>query len=185
MNLRRLPPSMLLVLGLGCPATEEPLPGDGTADSGSSTGGSQTSSTTNGSTTNGNTTNGSASATSTTGRTTGITSCLADSGCLDVGPCLVDIGNIPDMGNSSETGTGPCLLPPLDTGPESSSGSDSGTDTGSGSETGTGTGTTGDMLDQPPSDTRAAAVQRVLSRGVLPDDVATRLSNVRSARSKR
>lgn len=153
MNLRKLPPSMLLALGLGC-SPNEGTPNETTLDSClSTTAWEVTSGTSHGSATSQGP--GSATSTSTTGRTTG-TSEVDASACLDVGPCLFDIGSPPDMG------------------PETSTGPDTGTSTDSGTGTGTGTGTSGGMLDEP-SDTRAAAVQRVLSRDILPADVLERL----------
>jgi hypothetical protein len=151
MNLRTLPPSMLLALGLvAC--------GDSTA--------SETSGVDSGPSTHGTT--GTASATSTSGRT-------ADD-ATDIVGCLVDIPHWP------ETSTGPCLGAPMETETESSSGSGSGSGsgTGSGSDTGSGsgsdTGSSSDgMADEPPPQTRAAAVERVVSRGLLPSDVLDRL----------
>jgi hypothetical protein len=181
MNLRKLPPSMLLALGLAC-TTEEP----GTTSSCLSTdSGVGSSGTTFGPGSNG--------ATSTSGPSTSTTE-ISASACLDVGPCLFDIGTPPDMGGWS---TGPCLEPPADTGFESST--DGGTETGSGTETEGGTegGTTlgpclappGVQPDDSPAphtstsvtgitpgvDSRRAALERVLERGTLPPDVAARL----------
>jgi hypothetical protein len=150
---------MLLALGLGCTVDDDTFNAclSTTAD------GPGTSSTTG---------NGSVSATSTSGPSTSTTTtgpCLD----VDIGPCLFDIGSPETTTGPCLSETGPCLEPPSDTGFTSSSGSDS----GSGSDTGTATGTStgGGMLDEPPPAARAAAVDRVLSRGVLPPDVAARL----------
>lgn len=146
MNLRKLPPSMLLTLGLAC--------GDGKSSD-----------------------------------ETTVNACLSPmpstetddtmGPCLDIGPCLSETA-FPTTGESSSgtSGTGssgadstfgPCLSPE----PPGTS-----TDTGTGTDTdGTGTdtdGTTGMMGDEPPP-SRAAAVERVMSRGTLPPDVLARL----------
>lgn len=92
-----------------------------------------------------------------------------------------------DSGSGTDTEstvTGPCLGAPMD-----SSGTETGTGTGTGTDTGTETETDtdassgtegssgGDMLDEPPppQQARAAAVERVLSREILPADVLDRL----------
>lgn len=66
--------------------------------------------------------------------------------------------------------TGPCLSPPPEE--STSSGSDSGTDSGTDSGS---SGSSGGLGDAPQGDTRAAAIERVLSRGTLPSDIASRL----------
>lgn len=150
MNLRKLPPSMLLTLGLAC--------GDGKSSDETTT------------------VNACLSPIDPTEVET--SPCLSTAGptsTTDVatGPCL-DVG---DESGFTTTGTGtggsggstfgPCLSPepPTGTGTETDTGTGTGTDTG---------GTTGMMGDEPPS-SRAAALGRVLDRGTLPADVAARL----------
>lgn len=153
MNLRKLPPSMLLTLGLAC--------GDGKSSDETTT------------------VNACLSPIDPTAVET--TPCLSTTGmgntsdvdtgpCLDVGPCLSESTGFGTSGSSSGTGGstfGPCLSPEPATGTS--------TDTGSGTDTGTDTdGTTGMMAEEPPT-SRAAALERVLDRGTLPADVAARL----------
>lgn len=98
-------------------------------------------------------------------------------------------------GTSGTAGTGEtfttsaCLSPPLDTGSESGPGSDTGTGTSSGESSGSdsdsGSGTTGMMADEPLPPTRAAAVERVMSRGTLPADVLDRLRALASSTKDR
>lgn len=103
--------------------------------------------------------------------------------CLDVDPSITSgvgtsgsgttsSGSTDTGGTGADSTVGPCLSPP-----EPSTGTDTGTGTGTGTDTGSGTdtdGTTGMMSDEPPP-SRAAALERVLERGVLPPDVAARL----------
>ena len=151
MNLRKLPPSMLLTLGLAC------------------NGGKSSDDTT-------TTVNACLSPIDPTEVSTG--PCLSTSGLTNTsdivtGPCL----DVSDESGFTTTGTGgtggstfgPCLSPEPPTG----TGTETGTDTGTGSGTDT-DGTTGMMGDEPTS-SRAAALERVLDRGTLPADVAARL----------
>jgi hypothetical protein len=100
-----------------------------------------------------------------------------------VGPCLGAIDTSGTTDTSETFTTSACLSPPpLDTGTDTDTGTGTdtgGTDTGTGTDTGgtdTGTGTdTGMMLDEPHPRSRAAAVERVVSRGTLPADVLERL----------
>lgn len=165
MDLRKLPPSMLLTLGLAC--------GDGKSSDQTATTGSclstngwdytdTTASTSLGPcldveplTSTGPTSTETVDSTSTDG------SSSADS---TTGPCLSTTGW--DTTGSGESTFGPCLSPE----PPTSTGTDSGSSSDSGSDSGT-TGMMGDAM--PPS--RAAAIERVLERGTLPADVAARL----------
>lgn len=108
MNLRKLPPSMLLALGLtGC--GDEPDMGVCLSVTGPAT----------------NTTNDSATSTTATS-TTGESEEVGP--CLDVGPCLFDVPPLPETSTSgTDTGTGD------DTGTDTGSGTDTG---GSGSSSG-------------------------------------------------
>jgi hypothetical protein len=129
----------------------------------------------------------------------GLLGCITAEACLSIGPPETD--SITGTGTGTETDTettyvGPCLSPPLETTstgpclgvPMDSSGSDtgsgSGTDTGSGSgsgsDTGSGSGSdsgtsSGGMFDEPHPTARAAAVERVVLREILPADVLDRL----------
>jgi hypothetical protein len=166
MDIKRLPPSLLVALGLvGCGPTVNP--DDDTAGEGSASEG-------------------------TTGIEASTSACLdvltteSDStGVFTTGPCL----------GQELTTTGPCLAPELTTGSES--GSEGGTSEG-GSEGGSGEGgstsadsepTTGPCLSPPgdaPDDggpspqlqgasARAEILERMLSAGVLPPDIAAKL----------
>lgn len=152
MDLRKLPPSMLLTLGLACgpgkgsdETTVDACLTPATTDEPSTGPGSDTD---------------------------------IDTGpCLDVGPCLSeDTGETTTgttgTGGSGDSTFGPCLSPE----PPTSTGTGSGSDSGSSSDTGSGSdsGTTGAMEDEP-APSRAAALERVLERGTLPADVAARL----------
>lgn len=148
MDLKKLPSSMVLMLGLACTDQDTlgPCLSPATTDDGSSP-------------------------------TVGP--------CLDVDPSVTSevgtsgsgttsIGSTDTGSTGADSTVGPCLSPP-----EPSTGTDTGTDTGTGTDTDTGTGTdtdgtTGMMNDAPPP-SRAAALERVLERGVLPPDVAARL----------
>lgn len=150
MDLRKLPPSMLLTLGLAC--------SDGKSSDDTSTVNACLS-----------------PPEETTDVATG--PCLdVDPTEVATGPCL-DVGPLTGTTDTGTTGTtdgadstfGPCLSPEPPTG----TGTDTGTGTGTGGETDT-DGTTGMMNDAPPS-SRAAAIERVLDRGTLPADVAARL----------
>jgi len=126
--------------------------------------------------------------------TLGLSSCVVEA-CLSPDPTEIAGTTGPSDDITTGTGrdttsTGPCLGAPMD-----STGTDTGT--GTGSDTGTGGDATsvgpclgvqmdstradsdtsrGGMLDEPPlPNTRAAAVERVLSRGTLPADVLERL----------
>ena len=112
--------------------------------------------------------------------------CLApkldsDSG---VGPCLDYALDTDDSAGDTDTGVGPCLEPPVDS-------ADTGADTGDGPEdTALGPcldyaphgsaapdGAPSQAADAPPPGARRGAVTaRLLTRGVLPEDVADRLA---------
>jgi len=146
MNLSKLPPFVAASLGLlGC-ITAEPCLSLGPPETDSITG-------------------------TGTGTGTGTSSGSATEP-TDVGPCL---------SQPPDTSSGPCLGVPMDSSSGTSSGSDSGSssgfESGSGSESGSESGTSsGGMFDEPtPPTSRAAAVERVLSRGNLPADVLDRL----------
>ena len=151
MNLRKLPPTMLLALGLACGGDDDPT-GEASVSACLTPPYPETEI--------------GSCLSATTGLTTGSSTSGADS---TFGPCLSPPEPTTDTDSSSSTGTG------SDTGTDT--GSDTGSDTGTGSDSGSGTdGTTGMMGDQRPP-TRAAAVERVLERGTLPPDVAARLRN--------
>lgn len=147
MDLRKLPPSVLLALGLAA-CGDDQVTGDTAVDEGPST---------------------------TTGIPTeeSLSGCL--SCCLDIESTDGTTTGPPSTSTDStggEVSTGPCLSPPETT--DTGTGTESGSDSGSSSDTGTGTeGSTGMMADEP--ELRAAAVERVLERGTLPPDVAARL----------
>jgi len=146
MDLKKLPPSMLLVLGLACDS------GNGDSTSDSSTVGPCLSPPAE--------TSAGTSSTNTSGAT-GMDSTMGP--CLGVDPTAAETGATAGTMGTGEVSTGPCLTPE----PEST-----GTDSGSGTEGGS--GTTGGM-EAPPSESRAQALQRMLDRGALPSDVAARL----------
>jgi len=146
MDLKRLPPALLLALGLSC--------GD---DSQGTTTGMDPTVDPNETTVDPNET--------TTGpclSTSGFTSTSPSS---SVGPCL-DVGDDATTTTMGETSTGPCLAPE----PPDSSGSSDG---GGSDDTGTSTGGSTGMLEAPAD--RETALRRVLERGALPADVAQRL----------
>jgi hypothetical protein len=163
MNLRKLPPSMLLTLGLAC--------GDGKS--------SDETTTVNACLSPPDTTEvGTGSSSASEGTTFGP--------CLDIGP-VTSTGELTGTGSSGADSTfGPCLSPEPPTGTSSS---DTGTGTGTGTDSGTDTeGTTGMMGDELPptalaphaADSRRQALERLLERGTLPADVAARLRGRRS-----
>jgi hypothetical protein len=93
-----------------------------------------------------------------------------------------------DSGSGTDTEstvTGPCLSAPMDSsGTETDTGTGTGTDTGTDTDASSGTegsstegsSSDGSMLDEPPPpQARAAAVERVVSREILPADVLDRL----------
>jgi hypothetical protein len=168
MDIKRLPPSLLVALGLaGCGPTVNP-DDDSAGDASAS---------------EGTTTEASTSACLDVAFTESDTT-----GGMTTGPCL----------GQEQTTTGPCLAPEPSTGSGSDSGSGSGSssDSGSGGSSDEGSGsvgmetTTGPCL-APPGDApddggqpesplrgasaRAEILQRVLSAGVLPPDVAAKL----------
>jgi hypothetical protein len=154
MDLRKLPPSMVLTLGLAC--------GDGKSSD--------------------ETTVESCLSTMPGMESTSLGPCLDIGPCLSEETSFPTTGESTSgsSGSSSADSTfGPCLSPEPPTGTDTGTGTGSGTDTGSGSDTDSATdtdatGTTGMMSDElPPS--RAAALERVLERGTLPPDVAARL----------
>jgi hypothetical protein len=117
-------------------------------------------------------------------------------GTTEVGPCLsppLDTSGTTDVSETFTTSA--CLSPPepetdtdpstgTDTGTGSGSGSGSGSDSGtSSSDSGSGSdsGTSGMMADEPLPPTRAAAVERMRSRGTLPADVLDRLRALTSS----
>lgn len=151
MDLKKLPPSMLLVLGLACDS------GNGDSTSDSSTVGPCLSPPV-------ETSDGTTSATS-----GGMDSTMGP--CLDIDPTAAETGATAGTMGTGEVSTGPCLTPE----PGST-----GTDSGSGSGTEGGSGTTGGM-EAPPSESRAQALQRMLDRGALPSDVAARLRSKTTA----
>ncbi len=175
MDLKRLPPSLLVALGLtGCgPAVDD-------GSTGKDSSGSQTD-------------------TSDSSDTVGpcLTPWESTSGAMgtsSVGPCLgmVTTGPILDVGST----VGPCLAPPLPT----SSGTDTDTDTSGGDDMESGTtggadtgvgpclvppsapqdpvGDRGGAFGAPPAQARSVILERLLQAGVLPDDVADRLARV-------
>jgi hypothetical protein len=150
MDLRKLPPSMLLTLGLAC--------GDGKSSDETTT-------------VNACLSPPDPTGMMETGPCLGMEEPLTTTGGDDtLGSTSGSTGT--DTGSGGST-FGPCLSPEPPTG----SGTDTETDTDTGTGTGTGTGTEGTsgmMGDElPPS--RAAALERVLDRGTLPPDVAARL----------
>ena len=181
MDLKRLPPSLLVALGLaGCgPAVDDGSTAGESGDSRSSTGDS------------GDTVGPCLSPVIPTGSATGASS---------VGPCLgmVTTGPILDVGAT----VGPCLEPPFTT--SSGTGPDTDTDTDTDSDTsggdGTDSGTTGGadtgvgpclVPPSAPSDPvgerglgfaapapqpRSLILDRLRQAGILPDDVAARLT---------
>jgi hypothetical protein len=162
MNLRKLPPSMLLTLGLAC--------GDGKSTDETTT------------------VNACLSPPDPTEMGTGSSSASEGTTfgpCLDIGP-VTSTGELTGTGSSGADSTfGPCLTPEPPTGTSGTdTGTDSGTDTGTDSGTGT-EGTTGMMGDELPPTSRAAALDRVLDRGTLPADVAARLRASRGPREPR
>jgi hypothetical protein len=118
-------------------------------------------------------------------------------GTTEVGPCHsppLDTSGTTDVSETFTTSA--CLSPPepeTDTDPSTGtdtgtgSGSDSGTSSGSdsgtssGSDSGSDSGTSGMMADEPLPPTRAAAVERMRSRGTLPADVLDRLRALTSS----
>jgi hypothetical protein len=152
MNLRKLPPSMLLTLGLAC--------GDGKGSDDTTT-----------------TVNACLSPIDPTEVSTG--PCLDIDPSATAGETTSDETGLTGTGTGTGTGGstfGPCLSPEPPTGTGTDTGT--GTESGTGTDTGTGTGTTGMMDDEPPT-SRAAALERVLDRGTLPADVAARLRDRR------
>lgn len=142
MDLKRLPPSLLIALGLAACESD----GDGA---------------TVGACLN-------VDPTVTTGSSSGTSS---GSGTTEVGPCL-------DVDPSITTGgttVGPCLdVPPGTT----STGADTDTDTDTDTDGDTDTSTGGDAGAGAPSESshRSAVLGRLLDAGILPSDVAARLS---------
>lgn len=180
MDLKRLPPSLLVALGLAAcgPSVDD---GSTAGDSGDS---------------QGSTVGPCLSPVVSTGDTTGGGS---------VGPCLgmVTTGPLLDVGAT----VGPCLVPPLSTstGPDTDTNTDTDTDTDTDADTdtsgedGTDSGSTGDdtgvgpclVPPSAPGDpvgdagvglgsrtprARSAILDQLLQAGVLPDDVAARLT---------
>lgn len=152
MDLKRLPPSLLVALGLvGCgPAVD-----DGTTEgnSGSSS------------------TGGSASTVGPCLDVITVGPCLVPPSTT-VGPCL---------DATLDTTIGPCLLPPLtgSTGTGSGTGTDTDVDTDTDTDTdgseGTDGGTTGGASEGQTAEPRGAILGRLLDAGVLPPDVASKL----------
>jgi len=150
MDLKKLPPSMVLMLGLACGDKETlgPCLSPATTDD---TGPSPT-----------------------VGPCLDVDPTVSSVGETETGPCLSTTGwEQTSTGTTGSTGAdstiGPCLSPEPPTG----TGTETDTGTGTGGDTDT-DGTTG-MMGAEPSDSRAAALERVLSRNVLPADVAARL----------
>ncbi|MCX4239466.1 hypothetical protein [Paraliomyxa miuraensis] len=150
MNLRKLPPSMLLALGLACGDK-----GDG------------------GDTTTVNACLSPPGPETATGPCLDVESCLSETTGFSTNDGTSTSTGGSGSGSGGDSTFGPCLSPEPPTDSGTGSDTDAGTDTG----TGSGTGTSGMMGDEPPT-TRAAAVGRVLDRGALPGDVAARLQRV-------
>lgn len=176
MKLDRIPARMLLVLGL------QPACGPSVGDGGSTAGDSGDDESTQGSSsTGGITPTSSGTAPGTSSGEDDVGPCLDATSCLDVGPCL---GQEPDTtstgddgGSTGATTIGPCLDVDPTTGGGSSGGSSD-------------TGTIEPCLAPPPGDEPAPrdpsaiasphprptqVLDRVLSSGRLPADVAARL----------
>lgn len=156
MDLKKLPPSLLVALGLaGCgPSVDD------------------------------DTTEGNAETSTTDASTSSVGPCLSPPGetvgpCLDsvtVGPCLEpQTGTVgPCLDVPPGTSTGVCLQPPPTTG-STGGDTDTDTDTDSDSDGGTDTGTTGGAGEGQAADPRGAILGRLLDSGVLPADVASKL----------
>jgi hypothetical protein len=181
MKLDRIPARMLLVLGL------QPACGPSVGDDGSTAGDSGDGDSTQGSgSTGGITATSSGTAPGTGSGEVDVGPCLAEVGsCLDVGPCLGQepetTGTGDDTGSTGATTIGPCLDVDPTTGGGSSGGSSD-------------TGTIEPCLAPPPGDEPAPdhpaalgsphprstqVLDRVLSSGRLPADVADRLKRRR------